>query len=146
MEQFVSVDNGKYINCNNITLWKRTWTVFWFAKSSFSPRSSVGLRNIYIITWYKSAFEPVHHFTMMRTERYPNKPFKKIIWGINWNLKITEAILWVRLINYTIVYTHILCSQNENKTMSINLLCPTMSEVDNFIHYLYIHIILYSQA
>jgi hypothetical protein len=29
----------------------------------------VGLRNMYIITWYRSACEPVHHFTIMRSER-----------------------------------------------------------------------------
>lgn len=70
-----------------------TWTVFWPLKSWFSPSSSVGLRNIYIITWYRSTFEPVHHFITTRTDRYPNRLFKNISWGINWNLD--QCRIWM---------------------------------------------------
>lgn len=73
----------------------QTCSIFWPTKSWFSPRSSVGLRNIYIITWYRSACEPMHHFTIMRRERYPKRLFKNIIWGTNWYLKKCKLMLIV---------------------------------------------------
>lgn len=53
----------------NAEIKKHTCVVFCPENSWFSPRSSVGPRNMYIMTWYKSAFEPVIHFIMINTER-----------------------------------------------------------------------------